>query len=58
MGTRTDTTLTLSLPVKGVFATDMLEEQPVETDWRKNGAEVAVPLSFRPFEIKTLRLKV
>ena len=58
MGTRTDTTLSLALPVTGVFACNMLEEEPAETDWRKEADGVAVPLSFRPFEIKTLRLKV
>ena len=57
---RTDCVLHLSLPFKKIFETDMLEGNGVEVPFTEGdcdccGAEVE--LAFRPFEIKTLRLK-
>jgi alpha-mannosidase len=49
----TGCTLMVGMPVKAAFETDMMEENatPLSSAYGK------VPLEFRPFEIKTLRLK-
>ena len=57
MRTGTDTALTLKLPCASVALCNMLEqeEQPLAVEKTADG--VRVPLSFRPFEIKTLRVR-
>jgi alpha-mannosidase len=50
----TQSTLTLGFPVKKVFEANMLETSGKELKHRNS----TVHLKFRPFEIKTLRLKV
>ncbi len=47
-------TLTLGLPVQAVFETDMMEERQVPLPFARD----SVALEFRPFEIKTVRLKI
>lgn len=54
MRSSTHCTLTTTLPVKSVAQTDMLEENPEEIPC----AGSQIPLDFRPFEIKTLRLRL
>ncbi|MFP4105725.1 MAG: glycoside hydrolase family 38 C-terminal domain-containing protein [Phycisphaerae bacterium] len=49
-----DCSLTINLPVESVDETDMLEEKVSQRLTLANGG---VQLSFRPFEIKTLRLR-
>jgi alpha-mannosidase len=51
--TATRCTLSTSLPVIGVQQTDMLENAERELEWSADG----IPLDFRAFEIKTLRLR-
>jgi alpha-mannosidase len=53
MNTTTRTCLTTTLPVAGAAQTNMLEEFQQELPLRDGQIE----LNFRPFEIKTLRLK-
>ncbi len=53
MHTATATRLHSSLPIAAVMTADMLEN-PIK---KINRDESGIPLSFRPFEIKTLRLK-
>lgn len=48
-----DAVLTLNLPAKAVYACDMLENAAEELPLRDG----QVPLSFRGFEVKTLRVK-
>lgn len=57
MRTGTDTALTLKLPCASIALCNMLEqeEQPLAVEKTADG--VRVPLSFRPFEIKTLRVR-
>jgi len=45
--------LSLALPVSAAFETDMLEGKPRRLKLRDGGLD----LDFRPFEIKTLRLR-
>ena len=47
-------TLSTAFPAKGASQVDMLEQNPVEL----NLADGKVSLDFRPFEIKTVRLKL
>jgi len=54
MRTATRCTLSTALAVKSAALTDMMEENPVDVP--VNGGKVA--MTFRPFEIKTLRLKI
>ena len=49
----TDCTLTTTLPASAAMQTDMLENDEAPLAIRDG----AVPLSFRPFEIKTIRLQ-
>lgn len=53
MRTATRCTLTTAIPAAAAALTDMLEENPVDVPLT-NGC---ISLDFRPFEIKTLRLK-
>jgi alpha-mannosidase len=46
--------LTTTLPVRSVSETDMLERGEKKIASKKG----EIPLTFRPFEIKTLRLAV
>lgn len=57
MGTRTETTLTLRLPAAAVSACDMLEENGTPVEFAKTADGVEIALQFRPFEVKTLRVK-
>lgn len=57
MRTATDTCLRLRLPCSSVAQCNMLEEDGETLTAEKNGDGVCVPLSFRPFEIKTLRVR-
>jgi alpha-mannosidase len=52
--TSTDCVLSTSLPVEKVWITDMLETPKREAEFTADG----IPLRFRPFEIKTLRLRL
>jgi alpha-mannosidase len=54
MRMNTTCTLNINLPVKSIFATNMLEEIESQLHFDNN----ALSLHFRPFEIKTLRLRV
>jgi alpha-mannosidase len=54
MGTQTAVQLKSSLPIMQVFETDMLEQVKSELEL----TDGAVQLTFRPFEIKTLRVIV
>lgn len=58
MRTRTQTTLTLSLPCSAVAECNMLETDEKPLDIEKSEEGVKVTLNFRPFEIKTLRVKI
>lgn len=49
--------LTLPLSARAVFETDMEEANPVPVSLEKHEDKTLVSLSFRPFEIKTLRVK-
>ena len=51
----TECTLTTTLPVVGATLTDMLERETVAEPGCAGGAIV---LAFRPFEVKTLRLRL
>ena len=51
-GTFTSCNLLLNEKIKSVFKTDMLEYNDKQIDTKNN----LLPLNFRPFEIKTLRL--
>ncbi|HEY9076057.1 MAG TPA: glycoside hydrolase family 38 C-terminal domain-containing protein [Anaerolineaceae bacterium] len=53
MRSATRCTLTTSLPVQSAWQTNMLEEEPTALPF----AGGKVELNFRPFEIKTLRLR-
>ncbi len=55
--TGTDTTLTLRLPVASIEQCNMLEEDGTPVEMTKTADGATVKLSFRPFEIKTLRIK-
>ena len=57
MRTATDTELTLNLPCSSVSACNMLEEDGEDVAVEKKGESASVKLSFRPFEIKTLRVR-
>ena len=46
--------LSVNLPIQGAWLTDMLEENPAQVDV----SEQNLLLDFRPFEIKTLRLRI
>lgn len=50
----TGCTMMVGLPVKAAFETDMMEENAS----RLSSAYGKVPLEFRPFEIKTVRLQI
>jgi len=52
MRTAAACTLTTSLPCSGVVLTDMLENRLEDLVL----ADSSLPLSFRPFEVKTIRL--
>jgi len=54
MRTATRCTLKTPLPVQAAYQTNLLEEQPQPLDC-KDGT---IPLDFRPFEIKTIRLQL
>ena len=58
MRTRTDTELVLNLPCSEVSQCNMLETDCVPLETEKCGDSTKVKLSFRPFEIKTLRVKL
>ena len=55
MRTTTQCKLTTSLSVAEAWVTDMLEEETLE---RLECTEGVIPLTFRPFEIKTVRLRL
>jgi alpha-mannosidase len=55
-GARARAVLRTSLPVRSVAETDLMEENPKRLRTRRSAAGVEIPLSFRPFEIKTLVL--
>jgi alpha-mannosidase len=55
MRTATECTLETALPVKAAEVTDMLEENGEAVEVAEGGR---LRLAFRPFEIKTLRLKL
>lgn len=57
MRTRTDTELTFTLPCGELFECNMLETDCKPVEIRKSGDSVTASLHFRPFEIKTLRIK-
>jgi hypothetical protein len=46
--------LASDLPVARAIETNMLEQPRVKLSWQNGG----VALTFRPFEIKTIRLKL
>lgn len=50
----TGCTLTIGLPVKTAAETDMMEENPTQLSCSHG----KVPLEFRPFEVKTVRLQI
>lgn len=54
---KTQTTLTLSLPCSEAYECNMLEENLNAVDFNKTADGVQIQLTFRPFEIKTLRIK-
>lgn len=56
MGNRTETALTLNLPATRVVECNMLEEDGTPLVGEKNANGWELPLTFRPFEIKTLRI--
>ncbi len=55
--TRTSVGLTLNLPASEVSQVNMLETDGKKLPIKKNGSSTNVALQFRPFEIKTLRIK-
>lgn len=57
MNATVDTEVTLNLPCRAVSLCDMLEENGEELAVAKSGDSTVISLSFRPFEIKTLRVK-
>lgn len=57
MRTRTETELVLNLPCSGVEQCNMLECDGEALDMVKDGDSTRIRLNFRPFEIKTLRVK-
>jgi alpha-mannosidase len=52
--TATHTVLTTALKVRAAAETDMLESRPRGLDVKAG----KIALEFRPFEVKTIRLKV
>jgi alpha-mannosidase len=50
----TGCTMVVGLPIKAAFETDMMEENASQL----SSAYGKVPLEFRPFEIKTVRLRI
>lgn len=54
MGTRTRVKLSTSLPLRAAYRTDMLERELESLD----SSDGVLSLEFRPFEIKTLRIKL
>lgn len=54
--TATSSVLKIKLPCKKVYACNMLEEDCVEIPFEFKDGFAVVPLDFRPFEIKTLRI--
>ena len=55
--TRTETELYLALPCSEIAECNMLEADGKPLGFEKSGDGLRVKLSFRPFEIKTLRIK-
>lgn len=55
--TKTSTKLYLNLPCSSVFQCNMMETDCEEIGFEKTSDGVAINLEFRPFEIKTLRIK-
>lgn len=57
MHTKTRADIKLRLSCSSVCSCNMLETDCKETEFTKTEDGVAIPLEFRPFEIKTLRVK-
>lgn len=57
MRTATDTVLTLNLPCSAAYTCNMLEEDCQNLTMEKAGESSRFRLQFRPFEIKTLRVR-
>lgn len=57
MRTRTDTKLALNLPCNEISECNMLETDCKPLDFAKTDSGIQVNLRFRPFEIKTLRVR-
>ncbi|MDP4153662.1 MAG: glycoside hydrolase family 38 C-terminal domain-containing protein [Bacillota bacterium] len=55
-GTRTDAKLEIKLPCGKAYSCDMLENIEKEIPVSKRDEIVQIPLSFKPFEIKTIKL--
>jgi alpha-mannosidase len=53
-GTHQQAALTSTLPVKSAALVNLLEDELEPLDWQKDG----VALTFRPFEIKAIRLEI
>jgi len=45
-----------SLPVKGVWKTNLLEDDLESVDLAKTGVSTAFKITLRPFEVATFRL--
>ena len=58
MRTKTDTKLTLNLPCSSIAECNMMEEDLKSLNFAEVDGGISVDLTFKPFEIKTLRVKI